>query len=297
MRRGPVCVLMCYILWGLLPGYWRLMSALPPAYLLAARIVCSLAFIAALLVLTGKAEELGRTFRDRREMGRLASAGFFICINWGLFIWAVNSGHVLDSSLAYYMNPILSVLLGTVVFHERLRPVQWAAVGLTAAGIAIALIRFGRFPWVSLAIGGSFALYGAVKKGCRVSAGTSLFMETLVLSPFALAYILWAELRGAGAIGHTGAGGWLLLASTGIATSVPLLFFARGVRETPYTLTGILMYVNPTLQFITGLLFFGEKLTATYALLFGFVWTGLIVYMAGDALSRRAKTRQLEGKE
>ena len=145
--------------------------------------------------------------------------------------------------------------------------------------------------------GGSvyIGVVGPVRTG--KSTFVKRFMETLVLSPFALAYILWAELRGAGAIGHTGAGGWLLLASTGIATSVPLLFFARGVRETPYTLTGILMYVNPTLQFITGLLFFGEKLTATYALLFGFVWTGLIVYMAGDALSRRAKTRQLEGKE
>ena len=296
MKKGPLCVLACYVIWGLLPGYWKLMSSLDSFYILATRILWSLIFVGLILLASKRMDRVRAAFCDRRELLRLSLAGVLICINWGAFIWAVNSGHILDSSLAYYMNPILTILIGTFVFHEKLTRLQWVAVGITLMGIVAAVVRFGQIPWLALVIGGAFALYGAVKKGCRVDAGTSLFLETLVLSPASLAFVLWSEWNGTGAVGNVGPGGFALLASTGIATSVPLLFYAKGIVLTPYTTAGILMYVNPTLQFIVGALFFHEQFTTTYAILFGFVWTGLIFYVASDLLAHRAqrKNQQLE---
>lgn len=287
MNKGPLCVLACYILWGLLPGFWRLLDALDPLYLLAVRILWALIFTAALLAVMGKLSAVAAVFRDRRELLRLCAASVLICINWGVFIWAVNSGHILDSSLAYYMNPILTVLIGTLVFRERLTRLQWLSVAITALGLVIAMLRFGRFPWAAVVIGGSFALYGTVKKGVSVDAATSLLMETLIAAPPALAVALWGGLHGGGALSVLEGGQWLLLPLAGVVTSVPLLFFAYGIRRTPMTLAGIIMYVNPTLQLLTGVIFFHEEFTATYGILFGFVWAGLALYLLSSWLEHQ----------
>ena len=277
MKKGPLCVLACYVLWGLLPGFWRLLNMLDPLYLLAVRILWALLFTALLLAAMGKLSTVAAVFRDRRELLRLCAASVLICINWGVFIWAVNSGHILDSSLAYYMNPILTVLIGTLAYRERLTRLQWLSVAITALGLVIAMFRFGQFPWAAVVIGGSFALYGAVKKDVSVDAVTSLLMETLIAAPPALAVVLWNGFRG-GALSVLEGRQWLLPLA-GVVTSVPLLFFAYGIRRTPLTLAGIIMYVNPTLQLLTGVLFFHEEFTATYGILFGFVWAGLALYL------------------
>ena len=284
MKRGPLYVLTCYILWGVLPVFWKLLAAVDSLYVLAGRIVWSLVFISAILAVRRGFGAVRAVLGDRRELGRLALAGIFVCVNWGSYIWAVNSGHMLDASLAYYMNPILAILLGTVVFRERLTGLQWLSVAVTFTGLVITILRYRQIPWVALIIGGSFAVYGAIKKGVHVDAGVSVFFETLVLSPFALVFMAAAEVRDAGAVGVLHGWQWLLLPAAGVVTTVPLLFFAKGIKTTPMTLSGILMYINPTLQLLLSVLLYQEAFTTTHAILFGFVWSGLALYLLSSLL-------------
>ena len=294
-NRGPLCVLGCYIIWGLLPIFWHLLAGVDALYVLAGRIVWSAAFLLVLLAVRHQLGAMAAACRDRPQLGRMILCGIFICVNWGVYIWAVNGGHALDASLAYYMNPILAVLLGTAVFRERLTPLQWLSVAVTFTGIAVTVVRHGQFPWIALVIGGSFAVYGAVKKGVWAEADVSVLVETLTLAPFALAYLLWAEARGAGAVGVLSGWQWGLLPLSGIATTVPLLLFARGIRTTPMSLSGILMYVNPTLQFLVSVAVFREEFTATYGVLFGFVWSGLALYLAAGFVRRRRERKENTG--
>ena len=292
MKRGPLYVLTCYILWGVLPVFWKLLAAVDSLYVLAGRIVWSLVFISAILAVRRGFGAVRAVLGDRRELGRLALAGIFVCVNWGSYIWAVNSGHMLDASLAYYMNPILAILLGTVVFRERLTGLQWLSVAVTFTGLVITILRYRQIPWVALIIGGSFAVYGAIKKGVHVDAGVSVFFETLVLSPFALVFMAAAEVRGAGAVGVLHGWQWLLLPAAGVVTTVPLLFFAKGIKSTPMTLSGILMYINPTLQLLLSVLLYREAFTTTHAILFGFVWSGLALYLLSSLLRERKHRKE-----
>ncbi len=292
-KRGPLLVLACYIMWGLLPAFWRLLGDVDSFCVLAYRIVWSVGFSAMVLALRGGFSGVRAVLRDRGELGRLALAGVFICINWGVYIWAVNSGHMLDASLAYYMNPILSILLGTVFFRERLTRLQWLAVGIALTGLVITVVRYRQFPWMALIIGGSFAVYGAIKKTVKADALTASLTETAVLLLPALLVLLWKEGAGAGAAGVLHRWQWLLLPAAGVVTTVPLLLFSTGIKHTPMTLNGILMYVNPTLQLLLSVLY-GEAFTTTHAILFGFVWTGLALYLASGFLrskSQREKER------
>lgn len=291
-NRGPLCVLGCYVIWGVLPIFWHMLAAVDALYVLSARIVASVAFLLVLLAARRRLGTVAEACRDRGALVRMMLSGVFICINWGVYIWAVNGGHALDASLAYYMNPILAVVLGTAVFGERLSPLQWLSVAVTFAGIVVTVVGHGQFPWMALVIGGSFAVYGAVKKGVRAEAEVSVLVETLTLAPFALAYLLWAEARGTGAVGVLSGWQWLLLPLSGIATTVPLLFFAKGIKTTPMSLSGILMYVNPTLQFLVSVAVFREEFTAAYGVLFGFVWSGLALYLAAGFLRRRRERKE-----
>ena len=296
-NRGPLCVLGCYVIWGVLPIFWHMLAAVDALYVLSARIVASVAFLLVLLAARRRLGTVAEACRDRGALVRMMLSGVFICINWGVYIWAVNGGHALDASLAYYMNPILAVVLGTAVFGDRLSPLQWLSVAVTFAGIVVTVEGHGQFPWMALVIGGSFAVYGAVKKGVRAEAEVSVLVETLTLAPFALAYLLWAEARGTGAVGVLSGWQWLLLPLSGIATTVPLLFFARGIKTTPMSLSGILMYVNPTLQFLVSVAVFREKFTAAYGVLFGLVWSGLALYLAAGFLRRRRERKEKAGCE
>ena len=284
MKKGPVYVLTCYILWGVLPVFWKMLAAVDSLYVLAGRIVWSLVFISAILAARRSFGAVRAVLGDRRELGRLVLAGITVCVNWGSYIWAVNSGHMLDASLAYYMNPILAILLGTVVFREKLTGLQWLSVAVTFTGLVITILRYRQIPWIALIIGGSFAVYGAIKKGVHAESGVSVFFETLTLAPFALVFMAAAEVRGAGAVGVLHGWQWLLLPAAGVVTTVPLLFFAKGIKSTPMTLSGILMYINPTLQLLLSVLLYQEEFTTTHAILFGFVWSGLALYLLSSLL-------------
>ena len=265
-----------------------LLAQVDSLYVLASRIVWSMVLTGGILLLRrDRLAGVRAAFRDRREWGLLAAAGCVVCVNWGVYIWAVANGHMIDSSLAYYMNPILAILLGTVLFRERLTKLQWLAVAVTFAGLVITVIRYRQIPWIALVIGGSFAVYGALKKQVRSDAAVSTFVETLTLAPFALVLIFWMEAHGTGAAGVLSGWQWLLLPVSGVVTTVPLMFFAAGMKTTPMTLSGILMYINPTMQLLLSVALYGEAFTATHAILFGFVWTGLILYLISGARENR----------
>lgn len=201
-NKGSLYVLTCYVIWGLLPIFWKLLAQVDSLYVLASRIVWSMVLTGGILLLRrDRLAGVRAAFRDRREWGLLAAAGCVVCVNWGVYIWAVANGHMIDSSLAYYMNPILAILLGTVLFRERLTKLQWLAVAVTFAGLVITVIRYRQIPWIALVIGGSFAVYGALKKQVRSDAAVSTFVETLTLAPFALVLIFWMEAHGTGAAG------------------------------------------------------------------------------------------------
>lgn len=294
MKKGPLYVLICYALWGLLPVFWKQLSMVGSLYVLANRILWSLVFTAVILLLRrDRFAAVQAAVRDRLEWKRLTLAGFVVCVNWGMYIWAVSNDHILDSSLAYYMNPILAILIGTLVFREKLTRMQWMAVAVAFTGLVITVVRYRRIPWVALIIGGSFAVYGALKKRVRSDAVVSTFLETLTLSPFFLLLVLWMERRGSGAIGVLQGWQWALLPVSGIVTTVPLLFFAAGMKTTPMTLSGILMYINPTLQLLISVLLYHEEFTTTHAILFGFVWSGLALYLlSGFLKERRSSTKE-----
>ena len=287
-NKGPLYVLTCYAIWGLLPIFWKLLAQVDSLYVLASRIVWSMVLTGGILLLRrDRLAGVRAAFRDRREWGLLAAAGCVVCVNWGVYIWAVANGHMIDSSLAYYMNPILAILLGTVLFRERLTKLQWLAVAVTFAGLVITVIRYRQIPWIALVIGGSFAVYGALKKQVRSDAAVSTFVETLTLAPFALVLIFWMEAHAPAPPGSSLVGSGCCCRCPAWWTTVPLMFFAAGMKTTPMTLSGILMYINPTMQLLLSVALYGEAFTATHAILFGFVWTGLILYLISGARESR----------
>lgn len=292
-KRGSLCVLACYVLWGVMPAFWKLLADVDSLYVLATRIMWSMVLTGgALLWRRDRLAGVRAVLREKREWLLLAAAGCAITVNWGVYIWAAGHGHMLDASLAYYMNPILAILLGTVVFREKLTALQWLAAAVTLTGLVIAVVRWGQLPWIALVVGGSFAVYGALKKKVKSDAAVSTFMETLTVSPLALIAIFWMDARGAGAVGVLEGWQWLLLPASGAVTTVPLLFYAAGMKTTPMSLSGILMYINPTLQLLLSVLLYREAFTATHAILFGFVWTGLVLYLAAGALERRRHRKE-----
>ncbi len=282
--KGPLAILGCYVCWGILPVFWKQLGDVSPVYVLAARIIWSLILAAVILSIRRDWGGVRAALRDRAERRRLAAAGVCVTLNWGLYIWAVNAGHLLDASLAYYMNPILAILLGTLVYREKLTRLQWISVAVTLAGLLVTMVRYRQIPWIALLIGGSFALYGAVKKKVRADAAVSMFLETLLPAPVALCVITVMELQGTGAGGVLSGGRWLLLPAAGVVTTIPLMLYAAGIRTTSLSLSGILMYVNPTLQLLLSTVVYHEAFTLTHAILFGFVWTGLLLYLLPELL-------------
>lgn len=286
-NKGPIYVLACYLIWGVLPIFWKSLAMVDSLYLLATRIVWSLILVSVIMLAQKKFDRIRAVLSDKKELVRLAVAGVFVCINWGSYIIAVNSGRGVDASLAYYMNPILAILLGTIVFREKLTGLQWLSVAVTFTGLVVTIVRYRQIPWMALIIGGSFAVYGAIKKGVHVEPGVSLFYETAVLAPFALVFMIISELQGNGVVGVLSGAQWVLLPISGVVTTVPLLCYAKGIKTTPMTLSGILMYINPTLQLLVSVVLFHEEFTATHAILFAFVWTGLVLYLIAGMRQRK----------
>lgn len=294
MNKGALYVAACYVAWGILPLFWKTLRAVDSVYLLAARILWSMVMMLILLSVRREWGGIRAVLKDRREWMRLACAGVLITLNWGVYIWAVNSSHMVDASLAYYMMNPMSVLLGTVLFHERLTKLQWFATGLTVTGIVIASVRFGVFPWIAVVIGGSFTLYSAVKKKVKTDANVSIFFETATMTPLALLWIAVADVNHMGAVGVLHGAQWLLLPMGGVVTTIPLMFFAVGIRSTSMSLSSVLMYINPTMQLLLGVLMYHEEFNVTHGVLFGFVWTSLVIFLISDQMKRKKTMKESE---
>lgn len=278
LDKNALCVFLCYVLWGVLPAYWKLLSRVDSVYVLASRILWSFVFSIVIVSVLGKWKEVRAVLGSRAQCIRLLLCGVMITVNWGSYIYAVNAGHILDASLAYYLNPIISIFIGFLVFKESLSVIQWISVLIAAAGILVPVIGYGQMPVMALVIGGSFALYSMLKKEVTADSSVSMLMETAFVLPFAILFIVFMESRGKGAYGVLSGGEWLLLPLAGVVTTIPLLLFAKGIRHISMSLAGILMYVNPTLQLLLGAVVYKEKMTITEIIMFACVWTALILF-------------------
>lgn len=281
-------VLGCYILWGLLPIFWKLLAGVNSAYVLAQRIVFSCVFCLAVILIKRHGSEIGRIIKNKSERRMFFLCGILISINWGVYILTVAMGRILEASLAYYMNPLFSVLIGAIFFKERLSRVQWASVALAFAGVMFSVIRYGEVPYFAIIIGLSFALYGALKKGIKADSETSICMETMAVLPIALVFIAYAQFSGFTTFSSLTTAEALLLIATGPITSIPLMLFAKGIKETSIVTSGILMYINPTLQLLVGVFIYNEAFTQTNAITFAFVWAAVILFVF-DSLRKNKK--------
>lgn len=292
MNKSLINVVGCYILWGLLPIFWKLLAGVNSAYVLAQRIVFSFIFCFAVILIKKRGGEIGRILKNKTERRRFFLCGILISINWGVYILTVAMGRILESSLAYYMNPLFSVLIGAVFFKEKLSAVQWTSVALAFAGVMFSVIRYGAVPYLAIIIALSFALYGALKKGIKAESETSICMETVSVLPIALIFIAYAQFSGYTTFASLSTAETLLLIATGPITSIPLMLFAKGIKETSIVTSGILMYINPTLQLLVGVFIYNEAFTQTNAITFAFVWAAVVLFVF-DSLRKHKKGLQI----
>ncbi len=294
-RRGVLYGLAAYGIWGLFPLFWPLVKAAGAVEILAHRVIWSFAVsIILLLVLVGKG--WWAQICTKRTLGLLTIAAAAISVNWGLYIWAVNNDHVVEAALGYYINPILSILMGVIFLSERLRRWQWAAVGFAVVAVAILTVTYGRPPLVALGLASSFALYGLLKKQINAGAIVTLTMESALLTLPALGYLIFLQSRGQLTFGHLGWTHDLLLISSGVVTVVPLLFFAAAATRVPLSTMGLLQYSTPTLQFLLGVLYFHEQMATGRWVGFALVWVALIV-LSIDGLRRYGAGRRHSSRD
>ncbi|MFE0451136.1 EamA family transporter RarD [Streptomyces sp. NPDC058914] len=281
-----------YGMWGLVPLFWPLLKPAGAVEILAHRMVWSLVFVAAALVVVRRWAWAGELVRQPRRLGLVAIAAAVITVNWGVYIWAVNSGHVVEASLGYFINPLVTIAMGVLILKERLRPVQWAAVGVAVAAVLILTVAYGRPPWISLILAFSFATYGLVKKKVNLGGVESLAAETAIQFLPALGYLVWLSADGGSTFTGEGAGHAVLLASTGIVTALPLVCFGAAAIRVPLSTLGLLQYLAPVFQFLLGVLYFHEAMPAERWAGFALVWLALTL-LTWDALrtARRARAR------
>ena len=278
-----------YGMWGLVPLFWPLLKPAGALEILAHRMVWSLVFVGAALLVLRRWAWAGELLRQPRRLGLVAVAATFITLNWGLYIWSVNSGHVVEASLGYFINPLVTIAMGVLLLKERLRPVQWLAVGTGGAAVVVLTVGYGRPPWISLGLAFSFATYGLVKKKLNLGGVESLAAETVVQFLPALGFLVWLTARGDSTFTTEGAGHAALLVSAGIVTALPLVCFGAAAIRVPLSTIGLLQYLTPVFQFLLGVFYFGEAMPPERWAGFSLVWLALTL-LTWDALrtARRA---------
>lgn len=274
--------LAAYTLWGLLPLYWKELKILPADHILAHRILWSFLFLSVILSLTGQWKELKPIFKKPRTLAAVGLASLLISLNWYIYIWAVNSNHIVEASLGYYINPILTIALGTIVLHESMDKWQKTALALAFSGVLILTWQVGKPPWVALSLASTFALYGLAKKMSSLNPLTGLSAETLFIAPVALIYLLNdgnQTVQYATLPSYT----WILILFTGVATSIPLLLFAHGAKKVSFITLGFVQYLSPSLSLLLGVFLYHEPFTKMHAWSFGLIWMAILLY----SLTRR----------
>jgi chloramphenicol-sensitive protein RarD len=287
-KSGVIFGVAAYLCWGFFPLYWPLLEPAGSLEVLAHRFVWSMVFVLIAITVMRKWRPFLVIARDRRLMLILTAASITIALNWGGFIYGVTNGHVIETSLGYFINPLVTVLLAVFVLKEHLRPAQWTAVAVGIVAVVVLTVDYGRLPWVALLVAFSFATYGFLKKKADLGAFEGLGMETAILFPVALAFLITLQFRGELSFGHEGPGNVALLVGTGVVTAIPLLMFGAAATRLSLTTIGILQYLGPIIQFITGLTIFDEDMTGPRWAGFVLVWLALVIFTA-DAISNRRR--------
>lgn len=290
MNPGILAALGAYACWGLLPIYWKLLGHVPTPQLLSHRIVWSFVALGLFLLLTRRLGPLRRTL-CLTIWRTYFWAALLVGMNWFLYVWSVNAGYIVESSLGYFINPLLSVFLGVFFFQKRLRRLQWVPLILASCGVLYLTINYGRLPWIALTLAVTFSLYGLAKKKAPLGAFEGLALETAILLPPALGWLLWSNHTGTGAFLHASPSSDLLLMGAGIVTTLPLVMFAAAAHRVPLSMIGMLQYIAPTIQFLIGVFIYHEPFSHTQAVGFGMVWAAVLLFwlerwLAGRALKR-----------
>lgn len=287
MNRGILYALSAYAIWGLLPIYWKALATVPALQTTSHRVLWSCLFVAALLTLRRNWVWLRPALRSRSTMLTFAATAALIMANWLVYIYAVNSGQLVETSLGYFINPLVNVLLAIVFLQERPRPWQWLAIAIAVIGVTYLTISFGRLPWIALSLAFTFAFYGLLKKQANIAALEGQMLETgILVVPVAL-YLAFLEISGASAL-HSA--GWVtvgLLVLSGVVTAIPLLLFSAGARRVPLTVLGLLQYIAPTIQFFLGVLLYHEPFNQTMLTGFSFIWAALAIFTVESMMMRR----------
>jgi chloramphenicol-sensitive protein RarD len=296
-RSGLLAGVGAYVLWGVLPLYFPLLQPAGAVEIVAHRVIWSLVFCVALLAVTRTWGAFVGTLRNRRTLGLLTLAAVLLAVNWIVFVFGVLSDRVVDASLGYFINPLVTVGLAVLVLHERLRPVQWVALGFGAAAVLVITIGLGSVPWIALTLAASFGFYGLIKNrvGRSVGAVPGLATETLVLAPLALAYLLVLQAHGTGSFSTHGTWHAAALASAGVVTAIPLLLFGSAARRLPLALVGMLQYIAPVMQFLIGVVVLDEQMPPARWFGFALVWVALVTLSVDGLRHSRAQTLARRG--
>jgi chloramphenicol-sensitive protein RarD len=287
MNKGILFAIAAYSLWGFLPIYWKTIDEVPATQILSHRIIWSFIFLLGIIFIKKDLGAFRFAIRSRKTLAIFSGAALLISVNWLIYIWAVNAGFIVETSLGYFINPLVSVLLGVIFLKEKLRPMQWVPVGLAAAGVLYLTFSFGVLPWIALVLASTFGLYGLIKKTASLNSLHGLSLETGILFLPAVGFLLLAEGQGSGSLGHLGWRTDFLLILTGVVTALPLLLFATAARRINLSTLGILQYIAPSTQFLIGVFLYGEPLTTSRLVGFAFIWAALLIYSLENIFERR----------
>lgn len=287
MNKGVLYGISAYLLWGVIPIYFKSIQEVPALQILGHRVVWSFALLIAVVALRGERRNIINASRQGRTVAIYSLAAGLLSVNWLVYIWGVNNGYIIETSLGYFINPLVNILLGVLILKERLRPIQWIPIGLAALGVAYMTLSYARLPWIALTLAISFGTYGLIKKVSPLNSLNGLTLETGILFIPAALFLLFVELRGVGVFGHAPPTTNVLLLLAGVMTTVPLLLFGAAVQSIPLSLLGLLQYIAPTCQFLIGVLMYGESFDQVRMIGFGLIWTALILLWIEGILERR----------
>ena len=287
MRKGVLYALVSYFIWGILPFYWKALQSIGAAELVAHRIVWSLIFLAVVLAFKRQWSWLIPALKEKKNLITFFITGCLLGINWGIYIWSVNAGFIVDASLGYFINPLVSVMLGVIFLKERLRMWQSVAVAIALAGVLYLTVSYGSLPWIALGLAFTFGIYGLLKKTTKMDALNGQFLEMTVLFLPSLAFVIYLESQGVGASHHASLFTLMLLACSGALTAIPLILFSTAAQKIPLSMIGIMFYITPTMQFLIGVLVFDEPFTQARMIGFSLVWVALLIYSIEGIIVRR----------
>jgi len=293
MNKGILSGIAAYAMWGVFPIYWKLLHDVPAVQVIGHRISWSFVLLITFILLTRQWKDFRSTALTSKTLAIYTLASILLTINWLVYVWGVNAGFIVETSLGYFINPLLSVLLGVVFLHERLRPTQWIPVALATAGVTYLTVVYGRLPWIALTLAFSFGFYGFVKKLAPLGSLYGLTLETGIVFPFALIYLAFVGFTGTGSFIHKGAGNDFLLIGAGIVTTIPLLMFASAARQIPLTVVGLLQYIAPTIQFLIGVFLYKEPFDRAHLIGFGIVWVALIIFWVENFTANRVSAEPI----